>query len=101
VLSGLTTSKTPSIGLLDNNILIVYNHQLLETDNPTKKFTPPYGLTFPSFTDDVGVVDKKTKTHAINAGPMNGYLIISGIVFNLCTKLQKGVTHDHLGQGTE
>jgi hypothetical protein len=69
--------------------------------HPTKKFTPPYGLTFTSFTDDVGVVDKKTKTCMINSGHMNGYLNISGIVYHLSTKLQKGVTHDHLGQDTE
>jgi hypothetical protein len=32
---------------------------------------------------------------------MNGYLIILGIVYHLSTKLQKGVTHDRLGQDTE
>jgi hypothetical protein len=32
---------------------------------------------------------------------MNGYFIIPGIVYHLSTKLQKGVTHDHLGQDTE
>jgi hypothetical protein len=69
--------------------------------HPTRKFTSLYGLTFASFTDDVGIVDKKTKTRAINAGHMNGYLIIPGIVYHLSTKLQKGVTHDHLGQDTE
>ncbi len=69
--------------------------------HPTRKFTPAYGLTFTSFTDDVGVVDKKTKTCAINAGHMNGYLIIPEIVYHLSTKLQKGVTHDNLGQDTE
>jgi hypothetical protein len=69
--------------------------------HPTRIFPPPYGLTLASFTDDVGVVDKKTKTHTINAGHMIGYLIIPGIVYHLSTKLQKGVTHDHLGQGTE
>ncbi len=47
--------------------------------HPIKKITPLYGLTFASFTDDVGVVDKKTKMRAINAGYMNGYLIIPGI----------------------
>jgi hypothetical protein len=35
--------------------------------HPTRKFTPLYGFTFASFTDDVGVVDKKTKTCAIDA----------------------------------
>jgi hypothetical protein len=48
--------------------------------HPTRKFTPSYGLTFASFTDDVGVVDKKTKTRTINTGHMNGYLIIPGII---------------------
>jgi hypothetical protein len=68
---------------------------------PTKKFTPQYGLTFASFADYVGIVDKKTKTRTINAGHMNGYLIIPGIVYHLSTKLQKGVMNDHLGQDTE
>jgi hypothetical protein len=68
--------------------------------HPTRKFTSLYGLTFASSTDDVGVVDKKTKTHAIDTGHMNGYLIIPGIVYHLSTKLQKGVTHDRLGQDT-
>jgi hypothetical protein len=66
-----------------------------------KQFTLPYGLTFASFTDDVGIVDKKTKTRTIDVGHMNGYLIIPGIVHHLITKLQKGVMHDCLGQDTE
>jgi hypothetical protein len=66
--------------------------------HPTKTFTPPYGLTFASFTDDVGVVDKKTRTHTINAGQMNAYLTIPGIVYHLSTKLHKGIMYDHLGQ---
>jgi hypothetical protein len=64
---------------------------------PTRIFTLPNGLTFTRFTDDVGVVDKKTKTCTINAGNMNGYLIMPGIVYHLSTKLQKGVTHDPVG----
>ncbi len=32
---------------------------------------------------------------------MNGYLILPGIVHHLSKKLQKGVTHDPLGQDTE
>jgi hypothetical protein len=32
---------------------------------------------------------------------MSGYLIIPRIVYHLSTKLQKGVTHDSLGQDTE
>ncbi len=69
--------------------------------HPTRILTPPYGLTFASFTDDVRVVDKKTKTRMIDAGHMNGHLIIPAIVYHLSTKLQKGVTHDHLRQDTE
>jgi hypothetical protein len=69
--------------------------------HPTIKFTPPYGLTFASFAGDVGVIDKKTKTHTIDAGHMNGYLIIPRIVYHLSTKLQKSVTHDCLGQDKE
>jgi hypothetical protein len=87
-----------------NWFTIYLNHTSPSTPcsrHPTIKFTPPYGLTFASFTDDVGVVDKKTKTRAIVAGHMNGYLIIPGIVYHLSTKLQKGVTHDRLGQDTE
>jgi hypothetical protein len=37
----------------------------------------------------------------IDAGHMNAYLIITGIVYHLSTKMQKGVKYDHLGQDTE
>jgi hypothetical protein len=56
---------------------------------------------FASFTDDVGVIDKKTRTRKIDAGHMNVYLIIPGIVHHLSIKLQKGVMYDHLGQDKE
>jgi hypothetical protein len=46
-------------------------------------------------------VDKKTRTHKINAGHMNAYLIIPSIVYHLSAKLQKGVMYDHLGQDKE
>ena len=62
VLSGLTMSKNPLIMLLDKGISIIHHHQLQAADiHPSKSFTPTYGLTFASFTDDVGVVDKKTR----------------------------------------
>ncbi len=32
---------------------------------------------------------------------MNAFLIVPEIVYNLSTKLQKGVLHDHLGQKQE
>ncbi len=69
--------------------------------HPTKKITPLYGLTFVSFTDDVEVIDKKTRTCTINADHMNAHLIIQGTVYHLSTKLQKGVMYDHLGQDKE
>ncbi len=101
MLSGLTTSKTPSIDLLDKYISIIHHNRLLAADIQQQKITPLYGLTFTNFTDDVGVVDKKTTTHTINAGHMNAYLIIPGIVYLLSTKLQKGVKYDQLGQDTK
>jgi hypothetical protein len=88
------------IGLLDKYLSIVYHHQLLAADIQLENHTTVW-ITLASFTDDVGVVDKKTKTRMIDAGHMNGYLIIPGIAYHLSTKLQKGVTHDHLGQDTE
>jgi hypothetical protein len=80
---------------------MVYLQSTPSSRHPTRIFTPPYGLTFASFTDDVGVVDTKTKTRTINTGHMNGHLIIPRIVYHLSTKLQKGVTHDCLGQDTK
>jgi hypothetical protein len=47
-----------------------------------------------SLTSDVGPVKKKH----IDVRHMNAFLIVPGIVYNLSTKLQKGVLHDHLGQ---
>ncbi len=100
MLGGLTTSKNPFL-VYKTNISQSYITITPSSRLKTKKFTPPYGLTFASFTDDVGVLDKKTKTSMIYAGHMNGYLIILRIVYHLSTKLQKGVMHDHLGQDTE
>ncbi len=100
MLSGLTMPKTPSIGLQDNYLNRI-SPSTPSSRHQTKKLTPPYGLTFASITDNVGFVDKKTKTRTIDTGHMNGYLIIPGTVYHLSTKLQKGVTHDHLGQDTE
>ncbi len=100
MLSGLTTSKTPLIGLLDKYILIIHHYQLLAADIQQENHTTIW-ITFASFTGDVGVVDKKTKTRMIDAGHMNGYLIIPGIAYHLSTKLQKGVMHDRLGQDTQ
>jgi hypothetical protein len=41
------------------------------------------------------------KRRLINVRHMNAFLIVPRIVYNLSTKLQKGVLHDHLGQNQE
>ena len=62
----------------------------------TKKLSPPYGLTFASFTTNVGVVEVKEKRCKINAGHVNAYLIIPGIVYHLSATLEKGNIHEHV-----
>ena len=63
-----------------------------------KKLYPPYGLTIKSFTTNVGVVDINEKCRKIDAGHVNAYLIIPGIVYNLSAILQKGNIHEYLGK---
>ena len=63
----------------------------------TKKLSPPYGLTFASFTTNVGVVEVKEKWRKIDAGHVNAYLIIPGIVYHLSATLEKGNIHEHVG----
>jgi hypothetical protein len=60
---------------------------------------PPYGILWMSLTSNVGPIEKKRRL--INVRHMNAFLIVPGIVYNLSTKLQKGVLHDHLGQNQE
>ncbi len=52
-----------------------------------------------SLTSDVGPI--KNKTRLIDVRHMIAFLIVPRIVYNLSTKLQKGVLHDHLGQKQE
>jgi hypothetical protein len=52
-----------------------------------------------SLTSDVGPIKKKK--WLINVRLMNAFLIVLRIVYNLSTKLQKGVLHDPLGQNQE
>ncbi len=66
-----------------------------------KKLYPPYGLTFASFTADVGVVDVKEKRRKIDAGHVNGYLIMPGIVYHLSASLEKGNIHEYIGKSKE
>jgi hypothetical protein len=66
-----------------------------------KKLYPPYGLTFASFTTDVGVVDVKEKRRKIDAGHVNGYLIMPGIVHHLSASLEKGNIHEYIGKSKE
>ena len=48
---------------------------------------------------DVGPIESKEKL--IDVRHMNAVLIVPGTVYNLSTKLQKDVLHDHLGQKQE
>jgi hypothetical protein len=52
-----------------------------------------------SLTSAVGPIKKKRRL--IDVRNINLFLIVPGIVYNLSTKLQKGVLHDHLGQNQE
>jgi hypothetical protein len=70
-------------------------------NSKTKKLSPPYGLTFASFTTNVGVVEVKEKWPKIDASHVNAYLIIPGIVYHLSATLEKGHIHEHVGQEKE
>ncbi len=72
---------------------------LENTTSKKNQLMPPYGISWMSLTSDVGPVTKKRRL--INARHMDAFLIVLGIVYNLSTKLQKGVLHDHLGQNQE
>jgi hypothetical protein len=48
---------------------------------------------------DVGPIEKKRRL--VNVRHMNAFLILPRIVYNLSTKLQKGVVHDHLRHNQE
>ena len=66
-----------------------------------KKLYPPYGLTFASFTTDGGVVEVKEKRRKIDAGHVNAYLIMPGIVYHLSATLKKGNIHKYVGKNKE
>jgi hypothetical protein len=70
--------------------------QLEKITSKKKQLMPFYGILWISLTSNVGHVKKKKRL--INVRHMNAFLIVPGIVYNLSTKLQKGVLHDHLGQ---
>jgi hypothetical protein len=71
----------------------------LKTPQVRKKLMPPYRIPWMTQTSDVGPVE--TKKRLVDVRHMNAILIVPGIVYNLSTKLQKGVLHDHLGQNQE
>ncbi len=54
-----------------------------------------------SFTTNVGVIEVKEKWRKIDAGHVNAYLIIPGIVYHLSATLEKGNIHEHVGQEKE
>ena len=58
-------------------------------------------MTFASFTTDVGVVNVKEKRQKIDAGHINAYLIIPGLVYHLSATLQKGNIHEYVGKSKE
>ncbi len=66
-----------------------------------KKLYPPYGLTIASFTTNVGVVEVKEKQRKIDAGHVNAYLIMPGIVYHLSATLKKGNIHEYVGKNKE
>jgi hypothetical protein len=67
----------------------------------TKKLSPPYGLTFASFTTNIGVVEVKEKWRKINAGHVNAYVIIPGFVYHLSAILEKRNIHEHVEREKE
>ncbi len=82
-----------------------YLQHVLGLQNPrkskTKKSSSPYGLTFASLTTNVGVVEVKEKRRKIDAGHVNAYLIIPGIVYHLSATLEKGKIREHVGREKE
>ncbi len=46
-------------------------------------------IAFSCFTTDVGVVEVKEKRRKIDAGHVNAYVIIPGIVYHLSKTLEK------------
>jgi hypothetical protein len=76
-----------------------YVQYISPLENTTSKLTPPYGISWMSLTSDVGPIKKKRRL--INVRHMNVFLIVTGTVYNLSTKLHKGVLHDHSGHNQE
>jgi hypothetical protein len=72
---------------------------LENTTSKKKQLMPPYRILCMSLTSDVGPIKKKRRL--IDVRHMNAFLIVPRIVYNLSTKLQKGVLHDHLGHNQE
>ena len=64
----------------------------------SKQTYPLYGLSFASFTTDVGVVNVREKRRTIDASHANAFLIIPGIVYHLSATLDKGNIQEQLGQ---
>ncbi len=60
------------------------------------KMTPPYALTFDSLTTDVGPVTT-VGGRKIDARHYNEYLIISGIVYHMASKITNSLVTDRYG----
>ncbi len=60
------------------------------------KMTPPYALVLENVTTDVGLIS----THGqrkIDARHYNGFLLTSGIVYHIASKMQNSLLNDHYG----
>ena len=101
VMNGKNTSKILSILELENSIYNMCRFYEIARKSKTKKLSPPYGLTFASFTTNVGVVEVKEKWRKIDAGHVNAYVIIPGIVYHLSATLEKRNIHEHVGREKE
>ena len=60
---------------------------------------PPYGISFKSLTEDVGVFDGKMRK--IDVRHFNAYIIVPRIVYTLSAKLKKEPLHNLLGKTDE
>jgi hypothetical protein len=60
---------------------------------------PPFGISFKSLTEDVGIFDGKIRI--IDVRHFNSYILVPRIVYTLSTKLKKEALHNLLGQSDE
>ncbi len=101
MLSGLTTPKNPSIGLLDKYILIVNHHQLLAADIQQKIHTTIWINIRKFYWWCWGCRQEDKNTYNWCRSHEWVPYHTRDCIPPYSTKLQKGITHDFLGQDTE